>query len=107
MNIKNQLLSASANCRHMHFPDTFISFIDQYVKRATPDMFRLFKLSILLYKTFNEAILETERIDIIFELASKYKQHDFKIVKKPNKLLIGLNILCNIFYELNRKIPLE
>ena len=76
------------------------------VKRATPEMFSLYKLSITLHKTFNEAIPETEWIGLNFDQVNMSRQRDFRILK-INKLLIGRNILCNRFYELNGKIPLE
>ena len=76
------------------------------VKRATPEMFSLYKLSITLHKTFNEAIPETEWIGLNFDQVNMSRQRDFRILKN-NKLLIGRNILCNRFYELKGKIPLD
>jgi hypothetical protein len=63
--------------------DPLISFIELHkgVKRATPEMFSLYKLSIILHKTFNEAIPETEWIGLNFEQVNMSRQQDF-IIKK-------------------------
>jgi Golgi nucleoside diphosphatase len=67
-NIYNKLLSALANaiCVALNYPDQFISFTDLHkqVKRATPKVLNLYELFLLLYKTFNEAILETKWIGL-------------------------------------------
>ena len=108
--VKNRLLSASANAIRvaLHYPDPFISFIDLHkmVKRATPEMFSLYKLSITLYKTFNDAIPEIEWMGLNLDQVNMSRQSNFRILKN-NRLLIGRNILCNRFYDLNGKIPLE
>jgi hypothetical protein len=52
------------------------------VKRATHERFSLCKLSIILHKTFNEAIPETEWIGLNFEQVNMSGQCHFKIVKK-------------------------
>jgi hypothetical protein len=45
-----------------HYTNQYISFIELHkqANRATPEMFGRYKLSLLLYRTFNDAIPETE-----------------------------------------------
>jgi hypothetical protein len=63
-------------------------------------------LFLLLYKTFNEAILETKWIGLNIKQVNMLWQLDFKILKR-NMPLVGLNVLCNRFHQLNWKIPVE
>jgi ABC-type polysaccharide transport system permease subunit len=74
--------------------------------RATPEMFGRYRLSLLLYRTFNESISETEWIGMNFQQIIMSRQTEFKIVK-TNILKVGLNILCNRFHEINGKIKLD
>ena len=108
--IKNDLLSASANAIRvaLHYPDPYIGFQDLHrmTKRATPDMFCIYKLCILLYKTFNEQLPENEWIEMNFNQITMTRQTDFKIMK-TNRLRVGMNILNNRFHVLNGLIPLD
>jgi hypothetical protein len=45
-------------------------------------MFSVWKLSNVMYKTFNEAIPETDWISLNFEQVNMSRQRVFKIVKK-------------------------
>ena len=89
----------------MRYSDRFTSFIELHkeAKRATPEMFGLYKLSLMLYRTFNEAIPETEWVGLNFRQITMSRQREFKTVKS-NNLVVGLNILCNRFIEINGKI---
>jgi ABC-type polysaccharide transport system permease subunit len=68
-------------------------------------MFGHYKLSLLLYRTFNDAIPETEWVGLNFQQITMSRQREFKIVKN-NNLVVGLNILCNRFHEINGKVNL-
>ena len=85
----------------LHYPDQFTSFIElnKQAKRATPEM-------LMLHITFNEAIPETEWVGLNFQQITMSRQREFKIVNS-NNLVVGLNILCNKFYEINGKICLD
>ena len=69
--IKQHLLSASANALKLaqHVPDRMESFINIHVnaKRATPEIFLLYKHAILLHKLFNTQIPQMEWVDINFK----------------------------------------
>jgi hypothetical protein len=65
-----------------------------------------YKLSLLLYRTFNDAIPETEWVGMNFQQITMSRQSEFKIVK-TNKHKVGLNILCNRFHEINGKVKLD
>ena len=75
-------------------------------KRAKPEMFRMYKLCILLYRTFNEQIPENDWLSLNFEQANTSRQTNFNI-RKNNQLMVGMNILNNRFHELNNVIPLD
>jgi hypothetical protein len=47
-------------------------------------MFELYKLSLMLYKTFNEAIPKTEWVGLNFQQITMSRQREFKIVKSNN-----------------------
>jgi hypothetical protein len=74
--------------------------------RATPEMFRNYKLALLLYKTINEEILEEDRLSLNFNQILTNRQSKFGI-NKTNRLLVGMNTLHNRFHKLNGKIPLD
>jgi hypothetical protein len=97
-------LSASGNALRvaLHYTDRFTSFIGLHkqAKRTTPEIFGLFKLSLLLYITFNDAIPETEWVGLNFQQITMSRQREFKIVKS-NNLAVALNILCNGLHEIN------
>jgi hypothetical protein len=92
----------------LHYPDTIISFVElhQMVKRATPEMFRMYKLFLLLYRTFNEQIPVNDWLSLNFDQANTSRQTNFNI-RKNNQLMVAMNILNNRFYELNNVIPLD
>jgi hypothetical protein len=53
-------------------------------KRATPEMFRMFKLCLLLYHTFNEQIPENDWLSLNFDQANTSRQTNFNIRKKQS-----------------------
>jgi hypothetical protein len=85
---KRKLLSASARAIHiaLHYPDLCISFIElhQIAKRAPPEMFRINKLCLLLYHTFNEQIPINDWSSLNFEQANTSRQTKFNITKTTN-----------------------
>jgi hypothetical protein len=64
------------------------------------------KLALMLYKTLNDCLPESEWIALNFSQTLMSRQNHFHI-NKSNYNLVGLNILGNRFYNLNDKIPLE
>ena len=108
--LKNNLLSASAKALRVafHYPSPYISFVKlhEMANRATPEMFSKYKLSLLLYKTFNDGLPEADWLMLNFDQVNTGRQSKF-IIQKSNKLLVGLNILSNRLHVLNNKIPLE
>ena len=109
-NIRSQLFSASGNALRvaMHYPSKFISFSDLHkmANRATPDMYKTYRLSLILYRTFNEKLPEVEWIDLNFKQINMSRQEQFKI-NKNNRFQVGLNIICNRLHELNGLIHLD
>ena len=75
-------------------------------KRATPEMYCNYKLSLSLYKTFNNRLPYLEWINLNFEQVTMARQTKFH-VNKSNSRTISMNALCNRFHYLNDKIPLE
>ena len=108
--LKSQLMSASANALRvgLHYPDPFISFynLHQIANRATPKMVCIYKLSLQLFKTFNQKLPEQEWTKLNFNVITMSRQVNFKTVK-TNRLKTGLNTLNNRFYALNDLIPLD
>jgi hypothetical protein len=60
LSLKNDLLAASSNAikLSLHYPKHRISYINLHkmTNRATPEMYAGYKLSLLLYKTYNQQI---------------------------------------------------
>jgi hypothetical protein len=69
-------------------------------------MFGHYKLSLLLYRAFNDAIPETKWVGLNFQQITMSRLRELKIVK-TNNLVVGLNILCNRFHEINGKVNLD
>jgi hypothetical protein len=109
-NSKQLLLSASANairsCALQFSP--FISFekIHEKVKLATPMQIADFRLSLLLYKTFNSNTYNKFWLELSDQIIITGRQNRFKCYKK-NNYKIGFNILINRFHSLNDKINLN
>jgi hypothetical protein len=68
--------------------------------RATPEMFRKYKLALLFYKTINEELPEQDWLSLNFNQIFTSRQSKFGI-NKTNRLLVGMNTLHNQFHELN------
>ena len=108
--IKRQLFCASSKAIRvaLHYPDPSVSYMELHKisNRATPLMIAKYKLSLLLYKTFNEAIPINEWVALNFNQVNTSRQITFKC-EPSNKYVVGKNVPSNRFSELNGMIPLE
>ena len=107
--LKHSLFVASAGalkmCKHYHDPYESYYEIHSTTKRATPEMLCKYKLSLLLYKTFNEQVPEDEWLHLNDNIVLTSRQTKFKCVKN-NYFRVGLNCLANRFHYLNDLIPI-
>ena len=107
---KHSLFAASANALKMchHYPSELISYYNfhKMSKRATPEMLCNYKLSLSLYKTFNNACPYDEWIFLNFDQICTSRQLMF-MTKRANKSRVGMNCLTNRFFHLNNRIPLS
>ena len=107
--IKQQLLSASARAIKctMYYPDQDISYkrIHEMNDRATPEMFTLYKVSLLLHKSYNRKTVENEWIYLNLQHQFSIRGDLFKVTK-TNKRKVGNNIMVNRLSVLNDRIPL-
>jgi hypothetical protein len=74
--------------------------------RATPEMFLKYKMSLLLYRTFNNEIPETDWLSLNFDQTITSRQCVFLTCKTDN-VNVGLNISSNKFCVLNETIALD
>ena len=65
-----------------------------------------YKLALMLYKTHNDCLPESEWIALNHSQTLMPRQNPFPI-NKSNYNLVGFNILSNRFHNLKDKIPLE
>ena len=107
---RSLLLSTSSKALKMaiNYSDPLISneYVHIVTKRATPEMYCNYKLSLLLYKTFNACIPIDEWSQLNFNQTFGTRQVKFH-VNLTNNLRVGMNALCNRFHYLNDKIPLD
>jgi hypothetical protein len=80
--------------------------LDRKPNRATPEMYCNYKLALMLYKTHNDCLPESEWIALIFSQTLMSRQN-YLHINKSNYNLVGLNIFTNRFHNLYDKIPLE
>ena len=110
VDLKQSLLSASANALKSCVPlqNRFVSFeaIHKQCNQFTPSQTAYFKLSILLFKTYNDQNHNKNWIDLANQIIITRRQTKFKTYKS-NNYKIGLNILINRFYCLNNLICLN
>ena len=109
-NCKQLLLSASANAiRSCALKDcSLISFekIHEKAKLANPLQVSNFKLALILHKTFNSNTLNTNWVELSYQIVITRRQNQF-ICHRNNNHKIGLNLLINRFHSLNNKISLD
>ena len=109
LSLQNDLLTASSNAIKLalHYPKHLISYnnLHRIANRATPKMYGLYKLSLLLYKTYNHQIPNEEWVQLNINQYFTSRQTNF--MSNINNLhSIGSNALCNRFNQLNNKIDL-
>ena len=107
---KNLLMSASAKALKMatHYKYPMLSYenLHRLTNRSTPEMLSKYKLAIQLHKTYNCFLPEREWITLNFTQTLMSRQVYFH-VNRSNMTRVGMNILCNRFFNLNDKIPLN
>ena len=74
--------------------------------RAAPEMFPRYKMSLLLYSTFNNEIPETNWLSLNFDQIIPSRQSVF-ITSRNNNYNVGINVSSNKFCVLNRTITLD
>jgi hypothetical protein len=108
--LQKQLMTASAKALKvaLHFPDPMISYasLHKMANRATPEMFLKYKMSLLLYRTFNNEIPETDWLSLNFDQIITSRQSVI-LGHKTNNYNVELNISSNKFCVLNGKITLD
>ena len=107
---KQLLLSASANALRSCMPlkNRFISFEDIHKNfgQPTPMSIGLYKLSLLLYKTFNSKDLNNDWLDLSEQIIVTGRQNRFSCFKN-NNYKIGMNKQSNKFFFLKNRIDLD
>ena len=109
-NLQRDLLTASSNAIKvcLHYPNRMISYenLHKMTNRATPCMFMKYKLSLLLYTTYNMQSPLSEQIELNLNQFFTSRQTNF-MSNTNNRHVIGSNALCNRFNLLNDKINLN
>jgi hypothetical protein len=107
---KQQLLSASANAIRscLNLQNNYISFVNLHklAKKSTPEQIALYKMSLVLYKVFNNTFPDRDWQDFANQIISTRRQTTFEILKSCN-YKIGSNILSNKLACINRKVQLD
>jgi hypothetical protein len=79
--LQKQLMTASAKALKvaLHFPDPMISYasLHKMANRATPEFFLKYKMSLLLYRTLNNEISETDWLSLNFDQIITSRQNVF------------------------------
>ena len=107
---KSLLLSTSAqalkSALHFKYPMISNECVHILTNRAIPEIYCNYKISLSLYKTFNNNIPHDEWLNLNFYQTFGSRQCKFH-VNLNNKLRVGMNALCNRFHFLNDKIPID
>ena len=80
--------------------------VHKHFHQSTPMQIGLFKLALLLHKTFNSTNHSKDWLSLANQIVSTGRQHKFDILRTNNHK-IGLNIMANKFYYLKLKIELD
>ncbi len=108
--LKQQLLSTSALGLKLCTPnyDRSTSYLELHSinKRATPSQFMQYKLSLQLFKLYNNNEQNIDWINLNFNQMLSRRQTFFETTNTSN-YRIGSNFLSNRLHILNKKIPLE
>jgi hypothetical protein len=109
-NLQKDLMTAASNAIKvcLHYPNRMISYenLQKMTNRATPCMYMKYKLSLLLYKTYNMQSPLSEWIELNLNQFFTSRQTNF-MSNTNNRHVIGSNALCNRFKLLNDKINLN
>jgi hypothetical protein len=107
---KHQLLAASANAIRscLNNPTPFISYdkIHCNFKKATPEQISLYRISLLLYKSFNTNISTLDWAELNFQSINTGRQTTFDAHRQIN-YEIGNNILTNKLFCVRRLVQLD
>jgi hypothetical protein len=107
---RQQLLSASENAIRMclNYPNPYISFLTLHsnFKKSTLDQISRYKISLLLYKTFNNLNFDSNWVDLNIQIISTSIHSTFNIHNSAN-FRIENNILSNKFTCIANKIKLD
>ncbi len=107
---KQQLLAASSHALRscITLNNVNISFLNLHkqAKKSTPEQLALYKISLLLYKTFNSVVQGKDWQDFTDQIICTRRQLTFEIMRSYN-YKIGLNILANRFHCINGKDQLD
>jgi hypothetical protein len=107
---KKLLLSTSVNalklCNAIHYPN--ISYVDLHKlhKKALPNNFCTYRHCLLLFKVFNNKILERDWLNLNFQMINTRRTTLFEI-QNCSVYKVGNNILSNRLSCLKRKLQLE
>jgi hypothetical protein len=99
--------SASAIKLALKYPRQLISYnnLHKMAKRATPEMFSRYKLSLLLHKLYNDQFPIDEWTHLNFDQILTTRQQNFVITRNHN-MRVGKNAIANRLKSLNGQIPL-
>lgn len=107
--LHKKLLTFSSTAIKMafHYPRYLISYnnLHKMAKRATPEMFCKYKLSLLLHKLYNDRFPTNEWLHLNFDQIMTTRQHNFEVSRNYN-YRVGLNAMVNRLQTLNGQIPL-
>ena len=107
--LHKKLLTFSSTAIKMafHYPRYLISYnnLHKMAKRATPEMFCKYKLSLLLHKLYNDSFPANEWLHLNFDQIMTTRQHNFEVSRNYN-YRVGLNAMVNRLQTLNGQIPL-
>ena len=107
---KKQLLSASALplklCVRHYDRNTSFHSLHSQTKRANPTQIMLYKLSLLLYKTYNNELISPDWLDLFFNQTFNSRETKVNFLDL-SRFKIGTNVLSNRFKALNGTISFK
>jgi hypothetical protein len=93
--------------KHCKYSMLIYKNLHQITNRCTSEMYYNYKLALLLHKTYNTCAQEKEWTELNFVQTLMSGQIFFHVIKKSNNNPIGMNTLCNRFFHIYDKIPLD
>ena len=110
MNLKQKLLSASAKtiktCVKYYTNDVSFIGIHEMCNRALPEIFLLYRHTLLLHQLMNDHSHTCEWVHLNFNQILTSRQTTF-MARKSNRKRVGLNAFANRVFVLNGRIPLD